>query len=273
MAKKIIDGQKVDVKIKKRYPEIEFDRLQMYFGMPYTINLPSAEGSITISVPTMRILIELGEKRFLQTINIFTTNTTEYRLVLWDAGVDWNEISDFELFCMLYKQIDSEVSKQIFKDINFDDFELFKKTEGENEVIVLYNEKLNIEINEEVYQHIAQYLRIIFRIDPQEKITKDKFLKDMYIQKDRREAIRRKKKTEEEGNNASIQPLISACVNHPGFKYKLNEVLDMGIYEFYDSVGRLNVYESTTAVLKGMYSGMVDSKAFKPEDFNFMKEL
>lgn len=273
MAKKIIDGQKVDVKIKKRYPEIEFDKLQMYFGMPYIIDLPSAEGSITISVPTMRILIGLGEKRFLQTINIFTTNTTEYRLVLWDAGVDWNEISDFELFCMLYKQIDSEVSKQIFKDINFDDFELFKKTEGENEVIVLYNEKLNIEINEEVYQHIAQYLRIIFRIDPQEKITKDRFLKDMYIQKDRREAVRRKKKTDEEGNNASIQPLISACVNHPGFKYKLNEVLDMGIYEFYDSVGRLNIYESTTAVLKGMYSGMVDSKAFKPEDFNFMKEL
>ena len=266
MAKQIIDGQKVDKKLKLRYPPIEFDRLQMYMGFPYVIDLPSAEGSITISVPTMRTFIELGEKRYLQTINVFTTNTTEYRVPLWDVGIDWNEISDFELFCMLYKQIDPEISKSIFGEFNFNDLELYKK----DEIVVLYNEKLNIEINEEVYQHIAQYLRIIFNINPQEKITKDKFLKDMYIHKDRMEAENRKKKQKE---STSIQPLISACVNHPGFKYKLKEVLDMGVYEFYDSVARLNIYESTTAVLKGMYSGFVDAKAFKPDDFNFMREL
>lgn len=269
MAKQIIDGKKVDKKLKLRYQQFEFDKLKMYFGFPYVINLDSAEGSITISVPTMRTLIELGEKRFLQTINVFTTNTTEYRLVLWEAGIDWNEISDFDLFCMLYKQIDSEISKSIFKDIDFNDFDLYKK----DDIVVLYNEKLNIEINEEVYQHIAQYLRIIFKITPNEKITKDKYLKDMYIHKDRIEAELRKKKAEAEDKTASIQPLISSCVNHPGFKYKLNEVLDMGIYEFYDSVGRLNVYESTTAVLKGMYSGFVDGSKFKSDDFNFMKEL
>lgn len=269
MAKQIIDGQKIEKKLKLRYPQIEFDKLKMYFGFPYVIDLESAEGSITVSVPTMRTFIELGEKRFLQTINVFTTNTTEYRVVLWDAGIDWNEISDFDLFCMLYKQIDPEISQLIFKGIDFNDFELYKR----DDKVVLYNDKLNIEINEEVYQHIAQYLRIIFRITPSEKITKDKFLKEMYINKDRAEAENKKKKKDKDEQSGSIQPLISACVNHPGFKYKLQEVLDLGIYEFYDSVGRLNVYESTTAVLKGMYSGMVDGSKFKSEDFNFMKEL
>ena len=269
MAKKIIDGQKVDKKIKLRYPEIEFDRLQMYFGFPYVVDLESAEGSITISIPTMRTFIKLGEKRFLQSINVFTTNTTEYRLVLWDAGIDWNELSDFELFCMLYKQVDPVISKEIF-GFDMSGFELCK---NDNETIVLYNAELNIEINEDVYQHIAQYLRIVFRINPSEKITKDKFLKELYIHKDRVEAERRKKKAETEATNTSIQPLVSACVNHPGFKYKLNEVLDLGIYEFYDSVGRLNVYESTTAVLRGMYSGFVDGSKFKADDFNFMKEI
>ena len=71
MAKQIIDGQKVDKKLKLRYPPIEFDRLQMYMGFPYVIDLESAEGSITMSVPTMRTFIELGEKRYLQTINVF----------------------------------------------------------------------------------------------------------------------------------------------------------------------------------------------------------
>ena len=266
MAKQIVDGQKIDKKLKLRYPPIEFDKLQMYMGFPYVIDLPSTEGSITISVPTMRTFIELGEKRYLQTINVFTTNTTEYRVPLWDVDIDWNEISDFELFCMLYKQIDPDVSKSIFGDFDFNDLELYKK----GDEVVLYNEKLNIEINEEVYQHIAQYLRIIFNITPEEKITKDKFLKEMYINKDRREAEIKKKKQKEP---TSIQSLISSCVNHPGFKYKLKEVLDMGIYEFYDSVARLNIYESTTAVLKGMYSGFVDASKFKSDDFNFMREL
>ena len=266
MAKEVIDGQKIDRKIKLRYPPIEFDKLQMYMGFPYVIDLPSAEGCITISMPTMKTFIELGEKRYLQTINVFTTNTTEYRAPLWDVGIDWNEISDFDLFCMLYKQIDPDISKSIFQDFNFENLDLYKK----GDTIVLYDEKNNIEINEEVYQHIAQYLRVIFNINPVEKITKDKFLKEMYINKDKRDAEIRKTKQKE---SSSIQSLISACVNHPGFKYKLKEVLDMGMYEFYDSVARLNIYENTTAVLKGMYSGFVDSTKFKSNDFNFMREI
>lgn len=268
MSKEVVDGKKTEVKAKSRYPKIDFDRLQIYFNYPYIINLESAVGELSIKTPTMREYVSIGENKFLNTLNIFTTNTTEYRLLLWDAGVDWNNISDFDLFCMLYKQIDFEVSKSFFGEVNFSDFELMKK----DEEVVLYNQKLNIEINEEVYQHIAQYIRILFRIFPEEKITNDPTLKNMYIQKDRSE-IENKKKLNKNKSSYSIQPMVSACVNHPGFKYKLAEVLDMSIYEFYDSVGRLNVYESTTAVLKGMYSGFVDGSKFKPDDFNFMRGL
>jgi len=40
-----------------------------------------------------------------------------------------------------------------------------------------------------------------------------------------------------------------------------------------DSVQRLQVYEASTALLKGMYSGMVDSSKVKAEDYNWMKSL
>lgn len=64
------------------------------------------------------------------------------------------------------------------------------------------------------------------------------------IDEDRMNAAQR---TEKE--TSTLLPLVSACVNHPGFKYKLQELRQMGICEFMDSVQRLQVYESKMVVL------------------------
>ena len=70
-----------------------------------------------------------------------------------------------------------------------------------------------------------------------------------------------------------MQALISAYINHPGTKYKLKDLKEVGVSEFYDSVQRLQIYESATACMKGMYSGFVDGKSIKPEDYDFMKDI
>ena len=271
MAKVQIDGQKVNIKRKYRYPQFEFDSLQIYCGVPYVVDVPTAQGSIEITLPTVGDIVRVGHKKFFSTLNIFVTNTTSYRLLLWKQGIDWNTLSDFELFCMLYQQIDDEITQMLFKDIKFSDFQLYSKKVGEQETIVLYNRELDLEINEEVYQHIAQYLRIAFNTSPDEKITKDEGLKKAYIRKDE-SALRQAELTHTE-NDSSLQPLISACVNHPGFKYNLKEVMNISIYEFYDSVKRLQVYENSTALMKGLYSGMISGSDINPESYNFMKQI
>ena len=67
--------------------------------------------------------------------------------------------------------------------------------------------------------------------------------------------------------------MISFCLNHPGFKYKKNELRDLGIVEFNDSVQRLLIYESTSALMKGVYSGFVDTSKINNKEFNFMREF
>lgn len=271
MAKQVIDGKKIDLKLKLRYPQYEFDTLQIYCGLPYTVDVPTANGTLEIVLPTVGDIIRFGQKKFDQTLNIFTTNTTSYRLLLWKQGIDWNTISDFELFCMLYTQIDDDVANMLFKGIKFSDFQLYKKELDDKETIVLYNQQADVEINEEVYQHIAQYLRIAFNVHPDEKITKDEGLKRAYIRKD--ESALRQAEMDKDKKDSSLQPLISACVNHPGFKYNLKEVMNISICEFYDSVKRLQVYENSTALMKGMYSGMIDGSSINPETYNFMKQI
>ena len=70
-----------------------------------------------------------------------------------------------------------------------------------------------------------------------------------------------------------MKSIISAMVNHPGFKYKLKELKEVGVAEFYDSARRLPVYEQSTALLKGMFSGFVDGSKIKPEEYNFMRDI
>lgn len=278
-----------------RNPKVEFDQLQLYFGEPYVIDLDNTPGSITVYSPTIGDIVHMGEKKFYQTLSFFTCNTTQYRLMLWELGYDWNEISDFQLFCMLYKQIDPDVSKLLFGDLDFQKFvplikqlppkepDESEETEPDDEPkepeiveeLILWDDEDEIEINADVHNHFSQYLRAMFGTNPDEKLTDDPTLKQWYINKDKR-ASDRLKKAEEEGkekSEASIQSIISSLVNHPGFKYKLSELRQVGVAEFYDSVKRLQVYEQTTALLKGMYSGFIDSKNIKPDDYNFMRNI
>ena len=271
MAKVVTDGKKIELKRKYRYPQIEFDKLQIYCGLPHIVDCKSASGKIEITLPTVGDIVRFGQKKFDETLNIFTTNTTSYRLLLWKQGIDWNEFSDFELFCMLYKQIDDDAASMLFKDVRWSDFIIYGKKLDEVESLVLYNPQTEIEINEEVYQNIAQYLRVAFNIFPEEKITKSAGLKAAFIRKD--ESALRKAELEGKSKDSSLQPLISACVNHPGFKYNLKEVMNISICELYDSVKRIQLYENATALMKGMYSGMVDGSKINPESYNFMKAI
>lgn len=231
-------------------------------------------GTLTVCQPTFGDYIAQGEKKFDMTLSILTTNTTAYRLTLWDMGIDWNTFGDFDLFILLYKKIDPEISQMIFDGVDLTSFEVYEKELDGEKQLALFNDELQVEINQEVYFHFSQYLRKVFSVNPEEKITSDPILKKMYIEKDRRAAANAKKKAEKGTlQNYSILPLVSACVNHPGFKYDHKTILNITMGQFYDSVHRLQVFENSTALLHGMYGGFINGKNIPPDNYNFMRKI
>ena len=245
----------------------EFDRLKMYFGEPY--NVVYDGGEIKIIQPTIGDILYFGERNFYSMLHIFIANTTSYRLQLWNMGVDWNKISDYELFCMLIKSLDVESTKVLFGELDFTLFDLYSKKEDNTEVITLYNKEQQVEIDENTYKCIAEYLRLMFNIYPKVEKAKNKATKEAMIWEDEMNLANSKN----ESYKSTLLPLVSSCVNHPGFKYKLEDLKDMGIVQFMDSVQRLQIYESTTALMKGMYSGMIDTKGLDKNALNFMRSL
>ena len=259
--------------------------LQLYFGDPYQVS-----DKIQILQPTIGGILEydkqFGESEFWAMLNVFIGNTTSYRVLLWDMGIDWNEISDFQLFSLLIKTLKVEQTAILFGDLDLSRFDAYVKQipsdnnteenldDGQNKQedkteIILWDSELDIEITEDMYNVIALYIRTMFNIFPKVEKAKGKTTKEWIIEEDKMNLANAKK----EDTTSTFLPLIESCCCHPGFKYKKNELREVGIYEFMRDVQRLQVYESTTALLKGMYSGFIDTKGIDKEEFDFMRDI
>ena len=254
--------------------------LQLYFGDPYQVS-----DKIIIYQPTIGGILEydkqFGESEFWSMLNVFIGNTTSYRLLLWDMGIDWNEISDFQLFSLLIKTLKVENTEILFGDLDLSSFDAYmkqipnkeksdNKEESEpKQEMILWNPELDIEITEDIYNNIVLYIRTMFNMFPKVEKAKGKTTKKWIIEEDRMNYNLHKN----ESSTSMFLPLISSCLNHSGFKYKKKELKNVGIYEFMDSVQRLQIYEQSTALLKGAYSGFMDSSKIPAEQFNFMREI
>ena len=143
-----------------------------------------------------------------------------------------------------------------------------EKPDDEDSKLVLYDKQTEILLYEEDFTMIAEYIREILNMHPKVEKAKGKTAKSWIIQEDKLNAQVRDNK-----NTSTLLPLISTCVNHPGFKYKLQELKEVGLYQFMDSVKRIQKYENGTAALKGCYSGMISSKDIPNEVLNYMGDI
>lgn len=248
--------------------EYHFDKLAMYFDKDYFVK------DICIKMPTIGDILKFGESRFYNTFSPFFTNSTSIRVQLWDMEprVDWTKVKDIQVFNMLHLNLlDEEVVHSVFPDITFSDFQLMG-LKDDPEKLVLYSSSQQIILTEPEYMEIATYIRTVLNRFPKVEKAKGKTTKQWMIQEDRMKMLNFSKENDEE-NSSYLLSLVSSCLNHPGFKYKLEDLENMGIYRFMDSVKRIQKYEHSTAVLKGMYSGFVDGSKINPEKYNFMGDV
>lgn len=238
--------------------------LNLYFGDDYII-----DDKITIHQPKVGDFIEYGEKAVYSVIAPFVSNTTTYRVQLWDLGFDWNKVKDFELFAMLIQGLKLEKSKIIFGDLDFQSFKLKQRIKDDTTELVLYSEKENYLLTEDTYKKMSKYIQYMFNSVPEVEYAKGKRIKIDIINNERAKQAKRAK----EGFKSSLLAMVSFYVNHPGSKYNKEEVRNVGIVEFMDSIKRLQIYESTNALMKGMYSGFVDTSKINKNEFNFMRDV
>lgn len=269
----ILDGLQVAVlteaqQKKDNKQEYKFDPLKMYFREDYFVK------GIRIVQPTIGNILNMGESKFYYDLSPFLYNSTSIRVMLWDLPqrIDWCNVKDIEVFSMLKSMTDTDNSaiRLLFPDYRIEHMQLmqFQEKDSDKPQLCLYDSENDFILKESEYMEIAEYIRTLLNIHPKVEKAKGKTAKKWMIDEDRINMAQK-----EDKNNSILLPLVSACINHPGFKYKLQELREVGIYEFMDSVQRLQIYESTRALIGGSYSGFADMSKVPKEQFNFMREL
>lgn len=239
------------------------DKLKMYFkGYEYEVN----DGIKMIS-PTIGDIIDFGENEYFSAVHYLTCIPSDMISTLWDMGMDWEKIDDFELFIMLTRNLSAKDLQLVFTNLSLKDMDI--KINEQNGEIVLRNEETNQVIDRLAYLKIAEYLREIHGIKPKLKRAKNQDTKRVLIEVDRQDKLKAMKDAEK--NGSQLIPLISAMMRYPGFKYKSNELKDCTLYEFMDTVKGASIYISSTSLLQGSYSGFCDTSKIDKKNFDWMR--
>lgn len=238
----------------------EIDELQLYFGDDYVIN-----DYITISQPSIGQVVDYGESSYFSTIYTLTAIPSDMKAPLWDMGIDWTELDDFELFIMLSQTLTLDKTSLLFGDLDFSQLKPYpNKINGD---IVLANKETGVIIDKMIYLRIVSYLRKLHNITPKIERAANEMTKKVLIEEDRNKI----RLNQEKPFKSYLLPLISAVKVRQG--YTKEYVRNMGLYEFFDDIARMSLINNADHLLSAAYAGTIDMKKINKQDFNWMKEL
>ena len=185
---------------------------------------------------------------------------------LWDLGIDWMEVDDFELFVMLSQTLTPDRTKLLFGDLDFTKLKPYNHPHVEGEII-LADKETGVLIDKMIYLRIVSYLRKAFNITPKVEKAANKMTKKILIEEDRKKIEFNKDKP----FKSFLLPLISSIKVKQG--YTKDYVLNMGYVEFMNDVARLQVIHNADHLLSGVYAGTIDMKKIDKKSLNWMCEL
>lgn len=237
------------------------DNLRLFMGDPYVLNQ-----YITIRQPTLREIIDYGEKEYLSMVSLLTAYPSDMKSVLWDMGVDYTQVTDFEVFVSFCRFLTPEQTSILFGDLNFSILEPASNDAGD----LCLRGANGVTIDWNIHRMMTEFLAESHMIKKQREIPGNEGTKKMLIEWDREDrelAARRPYKS-------PFVALISAMVNSAGFKYDHHTVQQLTIYQFYDAVQRIQLINSAQSLLSGIYNNpFMDSTKIDKKYLNWLGEF
>lgn len=114
---------------------------------------------------------------------------------------------------------------------------------------------------------IMSYLRKLHNITPKVEKAANAMTKKVLIDEDRAKI----RFNQDKPFKSYLLPLISSVKVKQG--YTKDYVRNMGLYEFFDDIGRMQLINNADHLLSAAYAGTIDMKKINKSELNWMKEL
>lgn len=263
-------SEKSEINVKVDW---EIDELLVYRGDDIHIT-----DEITIHQPTLNEICDYGEKTYFSMVYSLTSTGADLKWQLDELGVDYTQISDYQLFySILVKSWKKEQTSILFGELDLQCFQLFTRNaetdesvKEDSDEVILYDQEHDIVIDERIYRCITDSLRLIHGTKRNDQLPANESTKRILIE-DAREEYHKSMKNP---CRSTLKNLISSMVNWEGFKYDHTSVWSMKIHPFMDSVRRTNKIKNANLLLQSGYSGFgINLQTIKKEELDWMSEL
>lgn len=236
--------------------------LSLLRGDPFKVN-----DYITVLHPTLGQIADFGEQAYLSIIQRLCATPADFLLSLHDIGVDYEEITDFQLFLLFYPTMPPDETHIVLGDVDLTKYS--PEINSQNGEVILVNRETDSVIDSAIHTQITNYIRRINGLERTVMYAGNAHTKEYLIRRERRrmEQQRRKK------FKSTLSPLVSALCNCEQSKCDYRTVWGMPIYVFYDSIKRIQKIKSTNNLLTGIYSGGIDAKKIPPDSLNWLGDI
>ena len=276
----------------------KYDDLKIYRGSDIYIT-----DKIKIKQPTIGQIEEFGEQRYFSAVLNLTSVGVDLIWHLTEMGIDFTKISDYDLFlkvivplvsskknilklleqnylydeecAKIYNSLSDEDKEEmlinplelILDNIDLADF--IQCTDTTTNEVVLYNKEKDITIDRTVYMRVVDVVRKMHGFKRNNIVPANESTKQDMIEDARDEHLASKYNT----FKSILLPYVSSLINHPSCSYKHNDIWDLGINAFFDSIKRINKIQNATLLLQGAYSGFASLKGIDNERLNWSGDL
>lgn len=276
----------------------KYDDLKIYRGSDIYIT-----DKIKIKQPTIGQIEEFGEQRYFSAVLNLTSVGVDLIWHLTEMGIDFTKISDYDLFlkvivplvsskknilklleqnylydeecAKIYNSLSDEDKEEmlinplelILDNIDLADF--IQCTDTTTNEVVLYNKEKDITIDRTVYMRLVDVVRKMHGFKRNNIVPANESTKQDMIEDARDEHLASKYNT----FKSILLPYVSSLINHPSCSYKHNDIWDLGINAFFDSIKRINKIQNATLLLQGAYSGFASLKGIDNERLNWSGDL
>lgn len=224
---------------------------------------------LKIHIPTLNEIRgenDYKELEYFQLVSPFICTPTDFMVELYDKGINFQDLNDdYIFFATLMVATDNKYNySNLFEGVGICNFQVVEDVDGS---VYVFDKENKIIINREIYEEISAVLcKMHFREKKHRKYS-NKFSFEKAIEFEKKKAQRAKEKKQESELDCLI--LFATCNN--GFKYNLDNVGSLTIYDFYSSIRQLQKNEHVDNLFLGGYTGNVDLSKIASDELNKFK--
>ena len=205
-----------------------------------------------------------NEDTYYSMVSMITATPYDMMVQLDDIGIDFMALNDYQLFLLVFNSLKGQDTSLLFGDLDLSAFSMV--VNPQNNAFVLRDPKTGAVIDRAIHAKICATLRTIHNLKRNHRKPANDEAKKFLLQRARAKMKRHRNTSE----SSQLESLITAMVNTEQFPYNYEDVGQLSIYQFNESLQQVIKKIDFDNKMHGIYAGTLSAKDLGQDELNWL---